>query len=112
MSDQGLCELAVVSLADPGGDLGLGGAPDQTDSGVCSSTLRYTNGTVKPGSSTDPGDVKLCSLHGSDLDKFCSSEGRLVCQACVSRGSCQGHTVTHLSERAAAVRVSETPHFT
>lgn len=49
----------------------------------------------------------LCADHGSELDWFCKSEGKLICSHCAIVGSCNGHTVTPVVRRAADVRVSE-----
>ena len=119
-AEYGLCDLAVVSLRDTEqeSDSVVQGASDNNsefqadfseDPRLSASTFRYSNGTLKAGSSTDSAassEVKLCSVHESELDRYCSMEGRLVCSLCVTQGSCEGHTVTQLAERATAVRVS------
>ncbi|KAL7834835.1 hypothetical protein SRHO_G00290820 [Serrasalmus rhombeus] len=117
-AEYGLCDLAVVSLRDTEqeSDSGMRGssvnnsefqADFSEDPRASASAFRYSNGTVKTGSSTDSAvssEVKLCSVHESELDRYCSTEGRLVCSICVTQGSCEGHTVTQLAERATAVR--------
>uniref|UniRef100_A0AAY4CEP5 B30.2/SPRY domain-containing protein n=1 Tax=Denticeps clupeoides TaxID=299321 RepID=A0AAY4CEP5_9TELE len=45
-----------------------------------------------------------CGVHGRDLDRFCGSEGKLVCSQCVAAGDCRGHSVTQLDNKATAVR--------
>ncbi|XP_072549153.1 B box and SPRY domain-containing protein [Salminus brasiliensis] len=124
-ADYGLCDLAVVSLRDTEqeSDSGLRGDDEHNNNNssvegfqadMLSEDLRlggspacYLNGTVKASASTDsgaPGEVKPCPVHESELDRYCNTEGRPVCSMCVTLGSCQGHTVTQLAERATTVR--------
>ncbi|XP_066517783.1 B box and SPRY domain-containing protein [Hoplias malabaricus] len=122
MSEEyGECDLTVVSLEDSGperdsvrgsaelnGDFKSGISKISEDPRINTTrTFYYSNGAVTAGSSTDSraaDEVRLCSVHASELDRFCVSEGRPVCSSCVSLGSCQSHTVTQLSERASAAR--------
>ncbi|KAK1787922.1 hypothetical protein P4O66_016408, partial [Electrophorus voltai] len=120
-AEYGLFDLAVVSLRDSEqeGDSGMKGNADdhlynmdfQTnkskDPDLNGSTFSYTNGTMNMGSSselTTTGELKVCSVHELPLDRYCSTEGKLTCSLCVTRGSCQGHRVTELVVRATAVR--------
>lgn len=125
-----LCELQTVSLhvSDLESDPRLDDPPKQEDQRNVSETgglLSYSNRTVNKESATEPvnrpvesdvsdagslpasGEVKLCSAHGSALELYCSTEGKLACSKCVSDGFCHGHTVTKLVTRAAVVRVSK-----
>ncbi|XP_065140657.2 B box and SPRY domain-containing protein isoform X1 [Paramisgurnus dabryanus] len=120
-----LCELETVSLhvSDQESDHGLDDSPKEVRKNVFEDggMFSYTNGTVNRESSTKPVQIvknhvsdanslsaceepKVCSDHGCELKLYCSTEGKMICSQCVSDGSCQGHAVTELVTRAAAVR--------
>uniref|UniRef100_A0A3B1JP27 B-box and SPRY domain containing n=1 Tax=Astyanax mexicanus TaxID=7994 RepID=A0A3B1JP27_ASTMX len=131
-ADYGLCDLAVVSLRDTEQeeeDPGLRGSQKEhnnnsrsrssVEGSPLSDTLSegpwinvspslYSNGSVAGASpaadSGSPAEVKLCPAHQSELDRYCNTEQRPVCSLCETLGSCQGHTVTQLTERATTVR--------
>ncbi|XP_074546837.1 B box and SPRY domain-containing protein [Halichoeres trimaculatus] len=50
------------------------------------------------------GESELCVEHEAELDRFCSTEQKLICSHCAIVGSCHGHTVTPLVTRVTAVR--------
>ncbi|XP_036385363.1 B box and SPRY domain-containing protein [Megalops cyprinoides] len=97
--------LSVDSRLSPGGALLMNG------SRVGDSKAEEHAGT-KPASGGSPvsttdirsEDSGLCVDHESELDWYCSSEGKLICSHCAIVGSCQGHTVTPIARRAADVR--------
>ena len=51
-------------------------------------------------------ESELCVEHESELDWFCISEQKMICSHCAIVGSCHGHSVTQLTTRVTAVRVS------
>ncbi|XP_026999293.2 B box and SPRY domain-containing protein [Tachysurus fulvidraco] len=122
--DYGICELAVVSLRDNENEPDYGiqlsheghinttdmrfKQPEDSRIAIFESKFGYNNGTTNVGSSTGAsgtgGDVKVCAAHGVDVDRYCRTEGRAICEKCVSQGPCQNHTVIHLHLRATAVR--------
>lgn len=128
--DRGICDLAVVSLQDsePEAEMEDGeshayhrgekdskqpegttkhpfnGGMDNVNVSGHSVTLTSTN---NPKSEIEPSTLKTCVDHDSELDSFCSSEGKLICSLCAISGPCQGHTVTALATQATAVRVSD-----
>ncbi|XP_031433478.1 B box and SPRY domain-containing protein isoform X1 [Clupea harengus] len=125
--DRGICDLAVVSLQDsePEAEMEDGeshayhrgekdskqpegttkhpfnGGMDNVNVSGHSVTLTSTN---NPKSEIEPSTLKTCVDHDSELDSFCSSEGKLICSLCAISGPCQGHTVTALATQATAVR--------
>ncbi|KAM9440366.1 B box and SPRY domain-containing protein [Clarias gariepinus] len=115
-ADYGLeCDLAVVSLQDnePEPVCGIQLTPDgHTDLSskltedlqlsIIESKVGYPNGTGTNGSSG--GELTVCAAHELELDQYCRTEGRPVCQKCVNQGACGKHTVIKLHLRAAAVR--------
>lgn len=123
--DYGLCDLAVVSLHDnehepnygiqltPDGHINTTESssklPEDSYLAIIDSKFDYTNGSANTASSTDVssgGEFTVCAAHQADLDQYCRTEGRPVCQKCVNQGTCRNHTVIQLNVRAAAVRVS------
>lgn len=122
MSEEYEPELAVVSLGDehePDYGTQLPARINTTDLSttlsedfplaIFENKFGYTNGTANMGSSTDVssgGELTVCTAHQAELDRYCRTEGRSVCQNCVNQGTCRNHTVIQLNIRAAAVRVS------
>lgn len=123
--DYGLCELAVVSLRDNEHEpdygiqltqdghintVDLSSKPkEDSDLATFESTFRSTNGTANMGSNVEAsstGELTVCPAHELEVDRYCRTEGRPVCQKCVSQGACRNHTVIQLRLRATAVRVS------
>ncbi|KAF4072948.1 hypothetical protein AMELA_G00253210 [Ameiurus melas] len=119
--DYGRCELAVVSLRDNEPDYGIQLTQDghinttdlssklneDSELDTFENTLRSTNGTANMGSNVEAsstGELTVCPAHELEMDRYCRTEGRPVCQKCVSQGACRNHTVIHLRLRAAAVR--------
>ncbi|TSL28191.1 B box and SPRY domain-containing protein [Bagarius yarrelli] len=122
--DYGICELAVVSLRDNEDEPDKGFQPDR-DGHINSPDLRSKlpevssldisenlfgrpNGMANMESSTEDsstgGDLAVCSAHEVEVDRYCRTEGRPVCEKCVTQGGCQKHTVIKLHLRATAVR--------
>ncbi|KAL2100401.1 hypothetical protein ACEWY4_004795 [Coilia grayii] len=125
--DIGICDLTVVSLQDnePEAEMEDGETPadhqlkinskqpeDTTNysfSGRMDSVDESGNSVTStpannPKSDADPSLMKICAVHDTELDWFCSSEGKLICSHCAIVGPCQGHTVTPLGTQATAVR--------
>lgn len=77
---------------------------------VSSSCLNAATSAPATSSDTESGifsaECELCVEHESELDWFCGTEQKLICSQCASVGSCLGHTVTPLSTRVTALRVS------
>ncbi|KAL4609459.1 B box and SPRY domain-containing protein-like [Arapaima gigas] len=47
----------------------------------------------------------LCAQHKAQLDRYCSTDGKLICARCAdTAGACQGHVVMSVASRAAVVR--------
>lgn len=128
--NRGLCDLEVVSLQDsePEAEMEDGenlachqrktdskqpevsanhpvnGRTDDVDASGHAIAL---TSTADPKSETDSCLTMGCVDHQADLDRFCISEGKLICSHCAIVGSCQGHTVTPLATQASTVRVSD-----
>lgn len=124
--DYGVCELAVVSLRDNENEPDCGiqlphdghinttdlrsKLPEDSRVAIFESKFGYTNGTANMGSSTDgsstAGNLTVCSAHELEVDRYCRTEGRPICEKCVNQGACRNHAVINLQLRATAVRVS------
>ncbi|KAK3509058.1 hypothetical protein QTP70_018793 [Hemibagrus guttatus] len=121
--DYGICELAVVSLRDNENEPDYGiqftheghinttdlrsKQPEDSRIAIFESKFGYTNGTASvqsTGASSTGVDLTVCSAHGVDVDRYCRTEGRPVCEKCVNQGACRNHTVIQLHLRATAVR--------
>ncbi|KAI1905094.1 hypothetical protein AGOR_G00012390 [Albula goreensis] len=66
--------------------------------------LGFKAGSIDYGTDCSSVEMGLCVEHESELNWYCSSEGKLICSHCAIVGSCQGHTVTPIAKKAANVR--------
>ncbi|XP_029108485.1 B box and SPRY domain-containing protein [Scleropages formosus] len=80
------CDLATVSSRNGVGD------------------CARTGGSGGDTAAADDSHQWQCAQHEAQLDRYCSTDGKMICAHCASVGTCRGHGVTPVASRAAAVR--------